>query len=67
LPEPITTKQIGILQFVQKNPKVSMTTLTSKGVPESDITYLIQNDLIREREKGCFCISHLGELVLKRM
>lgn len=67
MPEPITAKQIGILQLISKKPKISIPVLLAvKGVLESDIAYLKQNDLVREREAGCLQISHLGEMVLKR-
>ena len=65
--EPITSKQLGILKYIAKNPGANKNLLISTmGASEADLTYLAQHDMIREREVGCFRIAHFGELVLRR-
>ncbi len=65
--EPITSKQLSILQYISKNPNVNKSLLVSTlGASESDLAYLEQHDMIREREVGCFRIAHFGEMVLRR-
>ena len=65
--EPITSKQLGILHFIARNPNVGRATLVaSKGATDLDLAYLAQHDMIREREPGCFHVSHFGDMVLKR-
>lgn len=65
--EPITSKQLGILQYISKNPNVNKSLLVSTlGASEADLAYLEQHDMIREREVGCFRIAHFGEMVLRR-
>ena len=67
MPESITSKQLGILQFISKNPNANKHLLASTlSASEADLTYLEQHDMIREREVGCYRIAHFGELVLKR-
>lgn len=65
--EPITAKQLGILQFIAKNPDRSRTILiATAGATEEDLLYLAQHDMIRERGIDTLHISHFGEMVLKR-
>ncbi len=65
--QPITSKQLNLLQFISKNPNRNKAQLiTSVGASEADLAYLVQHDLIREREVDCFQLSHFGGLVLKR-
>ena len=65
--EPITSKQLGILQYISKNPNANKSLLVSAlGASEADLAYLEQHDMIREREPGCFRIAHFGEMVLRR-
>lgn len=63
----ITPLRLTLLQVVAKHPDIHRDRLlTLKGVEPADITYLEQLDLIREREVGCYRVSHLGQLALKR-
>jgi hypothetical protein len=63
----ITSKQVGLLQFIAANPGVSKDKLvTAKGATDADLSYFIEHDMIREREVGHYRIAHFGELVLKR-
>ena len=65
--EPITSKQLGILQYIAKNPGANKALLSATlGASEADLAYLEQHDMIREREIGCFRIAHFGEMVLRR-
>jgi len=63
----ITPMRMSLLQVVAKHPGVSRDKLlTLKGVQDADIAYLVQYDLIHEREVGCYRISHFGQMALKR-
>jgi hypothetical protein len=63
----ITPLRLHLLQVVAKYPDIPREKLlTVRGAQESDIDYLTQQDLIREREIGCYRVSHLGQMVLKR-
>lgn len=65
--EAITNQRLHLLQMVAKYPDVQRDKLLSlKGVTEADLAYLLQYDLIREREAGCYRISHFGQMALKR-
>jgi len=65
--EAITALRLHLLQVVAKYPDIRRDKLlTVKGAQGADIDYLVQHDLIREREVGCYRIAHLGQLVLKR-
>lgn len=65
--EVITSLQMALLQLVAKNPSIRRERLLElKGVTPADIAYLELHDMIREREVGCFRISHFGEMVLRR-
>ena len=66
--EVITSKQLGILAFISKNPGASAAAITKgTSATAADLAYLGQHDMIREqREPGCYRISHFGELVLRR-
>ena len=65
--EAITALRLHLLQVVAKYPDIRREKLlTVKGAQVMDLDYLIQHDLIREREVGCYRVSHLGQLVIKR-
>lgn len=65
--ETITAQRLHILQMVAKFPDVHRDKLLAlKGVTEADLAYLVQYDLIRERETGCYRVSHFGQMALKR-
>ena len=65
--EAITSQQMGILQFVAKNPGISREKLVElKGATDADIKYLEGHDLIREREVHHYRVSHFGEMALRR-
>lgn len=65
--QPITGKQLSILQYISKHPNVSKDVLfSSVGATEADLAYLGEHDMIREREPGCFIASHFGGMVLRR-
>ena len=63
--EPITL----LLQVIGRHPGASREKLLAlQGVAPADLAYLEQHDLIREmREPGCYQLSHLGQMALKRM
>ncbi|MBP1625603.1 MAG: hypothetical protein H6Q00_78 [Holophagaceae bacterium] len=63
----ITPLRMHLLQVVAKYPDIRREKLlTVKGAQAADIAYLEQHDLIREREVGCYRISHFGQMALKR-
>jgi len=65
--EVITPLRLHLLQVVAKYPDIRQEKLlTVKGAQAADITYLLTHDLIRDREPGCYRISHMGQMVLKR-
>ncbi|HJW43354.1 MAG TPA: hypothetical protein VJ463_02790 [Geothrix sp.] len=64
--EPITPRQMMLLQLVAKHPDVARDHLVKAGAAEADISYLVRHDLIRERGVGQYRVSHLGQQVLKR-
>ena len=66
--ETITAQRMALLQWVAKNPDAHKDRMLAlKGITAADIAYLEQHDLIREsREVGCYRVSHLGQLALKR-
>lgn len=65
--EVITSQQMGILQFIAKNPGISREQLMAmKCATDADIKYLEGHDLIREREVHHYRISHFGEMALRR-
>ncbi len=65
--EVITPLQMALLQLVGKHPGIRRERiLETKGSSAADLAYLEQHDMIREREIGCFRISHFGEMVLRR-
>jgi hypothetical protein len=52
---------------VAKYPDVSREKLLGlKGVTDADLAYLLQYDLIRERNPGCYRVSNFGQMALKR-
>jgi hypothetical protein len=64
--ETITPLRLNLLQLVAKYPDVTREKLLGlKGVTEADLAYLLQHDLVREREGRCR-VSHLGQMALKR-
>jgi hypothetical protein len=62
----ITPRQLTLLQVVAKHPDVPRDHLVKAGATDADLMYLERNDLIRERAIGCYRVSHLGTIVLKR-
>ena len=63
----ITPLRLSLLQVVAKNPGIGRERLLAlNGVQPADLAYLEQHDLMREREVGCFRVSHLGTMALKR-
>jgi hypothetical protein len=64
--EPITPRQMMLLQLVSKHPDVARDHLIKAGATEADLTYLERHDLIRERAIGRYRVSHMGMAVLKR-
>lgn len=65
--ETITPLRLNLLQLVAKYPDVTQEKLLGlKGVTEADLAYLVQHDLIREREPGRFRVSRFGQMALKR-
>ncbi len=64
--ETITPLRLHLLQMIAKYPDVTRDKLlTIKGITEADLTYLIQHDLIRERD-GRLRVTHFGQMALKR-
>ncbi len=66
--EVISSRQLGILSFISKNPGVGTAAIAQNaGGTAADLAYLAQHDMIREqREPGCYRVAHFGELVLRR-
>ena len=65
--QPITSRQLSILQFINAHPGVARDQLLRlPQVTDQDVRYLEDNDLIREREAGRCRVTHLGETVLRR-
>ena len=64
--EPITPRQMILLQLVAKHPDVARDHLVKAGATDGDLAYLERHDLIRERELGHYRVSHMGQQVLKR-
>lgn len=64
--EPITPRQLMLLQLVAKHPDVARDHMIKAGAADADLAYLERQDLIRERAVGHYRISHLGDQVLKR-
>ena len=64
--DPISPRQLTLLQVVAKHPDVPRDHLIKAGATDADLTYLERQDLIRERAIGRYRISHLGQEVLKR-
>jgi len=66
--ELMTPVRLNLLQVVGRHPEVHRDKLlTLQGVTVADIAFLEQHDLIREREPGCYRISHLGQMAIKRI
>jgi hypothetical protein len=65
--EAITPLCLSLLQIVARNPDAPREKLLAlKGVQASDLDYLLQHDLIRDREPFRYRVTHLGQMVLKR-
>jgi hypothetical protein len=65
--EVITPRQLTLLQLVARNPGIGrQRLLETKDATSADLVYLEQHDMIREREVGCYRVSHFGEMVLRR-
>lgn len=65
--EPISPRQLALLQVVAKHPDVPRDHLVKAGATDADLVYLERQDLIRERAIGRYRVSHLGQEVLKRL
>lgn len=65
--EPISPRQLALLQVVAKHPDVPRDHLVKAGATDTDLAYLERQDLIRERAIGRYRVSHLGQEVLKRL
>lgn len=64
--ETITALRLHLLQMIAKYPDISRAKLLGiKGLTEADLAYLLQHDLVRERE-GRFRVTHFGQMALKR-
>jgi hypothetical protein len=64
--ETITALRMNLLQMVAKFPDVTRDRLLGlKGVTDADLAYLLQHDLIRERDGHCR-VTHFGQMALKR-
>jgi hypothetical protein len=66
LTEPITSRQLTLLQVVAKHPDVARDHLVKAGATDADLVYLERHDLIRERAIGRYRVTHMGQAVLKR-
>jgi hypothetical protein len=64
--EPISSRQLTLLQVVAKHPDVVRDHLVKAGATDADLVYLERHDLIRERAIGHYRVTHLGQEVLKR-
>lgn len=65
---PITPLRLKLLRLVADKPGIGRTQLLSlPGVQEADLAYLLNLDLIHEREPGSYRVSHLGQMALKRL
>lgn len=66
--ETITPLRLKLLRLVSEKPGIARTQMLGlPGVQPADVDYLVQVDLIHEREVGTYRISHLGQMALKRM
>ena len=50
--EPITSRQLTLLQVVAKHPDVARDHLVKAGASDADLAYLERHDLVRERAIG---------------
>jgi len=65
--QPITPRQLAILQMVAKHPGVDREQLARLAqASDEDMKYLLEHDLVREREAGKYRVAHFGEMVLRR-
>jgi hypothetical protein len=65
--DPITPLRLCLLQLVARNPDAPREKLLAlKGVQPTDLDYLIQHDLIQDREPGRYRVTHFGQMALKR-
>jgi len=64
--DPISSRQLTLLQVVAKHPDVPRDHLVKAGATDADLTYLERHDLIRERAIGRYRVTHMGLEVLKR-
>ncbi|HEY3270567.1 MAG TPA: hypothetical protein VGJ89_05070 [Geothrix sp.] len=64
--DPISSRQLTLLQVVAKHPDVPRDHLIKAGATDADLAYLERHDLIRERAIGRYRVSHMGLEVLKR-
>jgi len=60
-------RQLAILQMVAKHPGVDREQLARLAqASDEDMKYLLEHDLVREREAGKYRVAHFGEMVLRR-
>ncbi|GLH72694.1 hypothetical protein GETHLI_11960 [Geothrix limicola] len=64
--EPITSRQLHLLQAVAKHPGMTLDHLKRAGATDVDMAYLVKHDLIRERDPEQYHVTHMGRAVLKR-
>ena len=64
--DPISPRQLTLLQVVAKHPDVARDHLVKAGATDADLAYLERHDLIRERAIGRYRATHMGQAVLKR-
>ena len=64
--EPISSRQLTLLQVVAKHPDVARDHLVKAVATDADLAYLERHDLIRERAIGRYRVTHMGLEVLKR-
>ncbi|MDR3685017.1 MAG: hypothetical protein P4L11_14915 [Geothrix sp.] len=64
--DPISSRQLTLLQVVARHPDVARDHLAKAGATDADLAYLERHDLIRERAIGRYRVTHLGQEVLKR-
>ena len=65
--DPITQLRLKLLQVVARNPDAPREKLLAlKDVQPADLDYLIQHDLIRDREPGRYRVTHFGQMALNR-
>lgn len=63
----ITPGRLALLQLVVKYPGIARAKLLAiKGVGPADLAYLLDLELMQEREPGCYRATHRGETLVRR-